>query len=150
MYKSLQKRKAASSSEKHQERSTDSNRILLANALETTVQNDIEAKKLAEYKEKINLIDAEQQKLAELNAEIKELSFSKGKRDTEKLKSLRFDAVQAANRINTFDRQLLNLESAKVLKRVLEREKGLARKRQKQENVQALKEYREKFEAEKQ
>lgn len=150
LYKSLQKRKAASSSEKHQERSTDSNRFLLANALETTVQNDIEAKKLAEYKEKINLIDAEQQKLAEINAEIKELSFSKGKRDTEKLKSLRFDAVQAANRINTFDRQLLNLESTKVLKRVLEREKGLARKRQKQENVQTLKEYREKFEAEKQ
>lgn len=150
LYKSLQKRKAAGSSEKRQERSTDSNRILLANALETTVQNDIEAKKLAEYKEKINLIDAEQQKLAEINAEIKELSFSKGKRDTEKLKSLRFDAVQAANRINTFDRQLLNLESTKVLKRVLEREKGLARKRQKQENVQTLKEYREKFEAEKQ
>ena len=126
----------------YSERNTDSNRSLLANALETTVQNDAEAQKLAQYKEKIALIDAEQQKLAEINAQIKELSFAKGKRDNEKLKSLRFDAVQAANRINTFDRQLLNLESTKVLKAVLQREKGLAMKRQKQKNVEALKEYR--------
>ena len=126
----------------YSERNTDSNRSLLANALETTVQNDAEAQKLAQYKEKIALIDAEQQKLAEINAQIKELSFSKGKRDAEKLKSLRFDAVQAANRINTFDRQLLNLESTKVLKAVLQREKGLAMKRQKQKNAEALKEYR--------
>ena len=128
-------------------RNTDSNRSLLANALETTVQNDIEANKLKEYKEKIALIDAEHQKLAEINAQIKELSFSKGERDTAKLKSLRFDAVQAANRINTFDRQLLNLESTKVLKRVLEREKGLARKKQKQKNAEVLKDYRDRYEA---
>ena len=131
----------------YSERNTDSNRSLLANALETTVQNDIEANKLKEYKEKIALIDAEQQKLAEINAQIKELSFSKGERDTAKLKSLRFDAVQAANRINTFDRQLLNLESTKVLKRVLEREKGLARKKQKQKNAEVLKDYRDRYEA---
>ncbi len=135
---------------RYSERNTDSNRSLLANALETTVQNDIEAQKLAQYKEKIDLIDAEQRKLAEINAEIRELSFSKGKRDAERLKSLRFDAVQTANRINTYDRQLLNLESTKVLKGVLEREKGLARKRQKQQNAEVLKQYREKANEERQ
>lgn len=134
----------------YSERNTDSNRSLLANALETTVQNEIEANKLKEYKDKIALIDAEQQRLSEINAEIRELSFSKGPRDNERLKALRFDAVQAANRINTYDKQLLNLESTKVLKRVLEREKALARKRQKQKNAEVLKEYREKFEADKQ
>ena len=128
----------------YSERKTDSNRSLLANALETTVQNDVEAQKLAQYKEKIALIDAEQQRLSEINAEIRELSFSKGKRDEARLKSLRFDAVQAANRINTYDRQLLTLESTKVLKAVLDREKGLARKRQKQQNAEALKQYKEK------
>ena len=128
----------------YSERNTDSNRSLLANALETTVQNEIEANKLKEYKDKIALIDAEQTKLAEINAEIRELSFAKGKRDTERLKALRFDAVQAANRINTYDRQLLNLESTKVLKEVLKREKGLAMKRQKQKNAEAQKAYREK------
>ena len=130
---------------RYSERSTDSNRSLLANALETTVQNDLEAQKLKVYKEKISLIDAEQQKLAEINAEIRELSFAKGKRDTERLKALRFDAVQTANRINTYDRQLLNLESTKVLKAVLEREKGLAMKRQKQKNAEVQKAYREKI-----
>ena len=130
---------------RYSERSTDSNRDLLANALETTVQNDLEAQKLKLYKEKISLIDAEQQKLAEINAEIRELSFAKGKRDTERLKALRFEAAQTANRINTYDRQLLNLESTKVLKAVLNREKGLAMKRQKQKNAEVQKAYREKI-----
>jgi hypothetical protein len=129
----------------YSERNTDSNRSLLANALETTVQNEVEANKLKEYKAKISLIDAEQQKLQEINAEIREISFSKGKRDTERLKSLRFEAAQTANRINTYDRQLLNLESTKVLKRVLEREKGLARKRQKAKNAETMVQYREKI-----
>ena len=128
----------------YSERKTDSNRSLLANALETTVQDESEAQKLKQYKEKIDLIDAEQQKLAEINAEIRELSFAKGARDEKRLKSLRFDAVQAANRINTYDRQLLNLESTKVLKKVLEREKALARKKQKAENAEVLKEYKQK------
>lgn len=37
-----------------------SNRSLLANALESVAQNDIERNKLAQYKEKIALIEAEQ------------------------------------------------------------------------------------------
>lgn len=41
------------------------------------------------------------------------MSFSKGKRDTAKLKELRDEAAKTANRINTYDRQLLNLESTK-------------------------------------
>lgn len=104
---------AASVKQKFSERNTDSNRILLANALETAAQNEIEANKLREYKEKIALIDAEQQKLSELNSQIREMSFSKGKRDTAKLKELRDEAAKTANRINTYDRQLLNLESTK-------------------------------------
>lgn len=131
----------------YSERNTDSNRSLLASALETTAQNEAEANKLKEYKAKIDLIDAEQKKLAEINAEIRELSFSAGKRDAKRLKALRFDAAQAANRINTYDRQLLNLESTKVLKAVLDREKGLARKKQKKENAAVIADYRAKYEA---
>lgn len=44
--------------QKFSTRTTDSNRILLAGALESTVQNETEANKLREYKEKIALIDA--------------------------------------------------------------------------------------------
>ena len=54
------------------------NRTLLANALESVAQNDIEKTKLAQYKEKIELIESEQAKLSELRAKIKELSFATG------------------------------------------------------------------------
>ena len=114
-------------------------RTLLANALETTAQNDVERTKLKQYKEKIDLLNAEEQKLHDLREQIKELSFKKGQRDTEAIKSLQFEANQAANRINTYDRQLLNLESTKALKGVLEREKEQARKRAEQKAEQRRK-----------
>lgn len=131
---------------KYQDRGTDSysNRSLLAGALETAAQNDIEREKLRQYKEKIDLINSEEQKLHDLRAQIKELSFKKGPRDTQAIKNLQFEANQAANRINTYDRQLLNLESTKALKGVLEREKAQARKRDAQKYKEALERYREK------
>ena len=130
----------------YQDRNPDSfsNRSLLANALETAAQNDIEREKLKQYKEKIDLINSEEQKLHEVREKIKELSFKKGPRDTEAIKSLQFEANQSANRINTYDRQLLNLESTKALKGVLEREKEQARKRAEQKGKEALARYREK------
>lgn len=130
----------------YQDRNPDSysNRSLLANALETAAQNDIERQKLSLYKQKIDLINSEEQKLLELRTKIKELSFAKGKRDTEAIKKLQFEANQAANRINTYDKQLLNLESTKALRGVLEREKALARKRDAQKYKEAVDRYREK------
>lgn len=121
-----------------------SNRSLLANALESVAQNDIERNKLKEYKGKIALIESEQAKLAEVKAQIKELSFAKGKRDTEAIKKLQFEANQSANRINTYDRQLLNLEATAALKGVLQREKQLAYKKAEREGKDALAKYREK------
>ena len=128
------------------DRDTDSvsNRSLLANALESVAQNDIERGKLKQYKEKIALIESEQAKLAEIRAKIKELSFAKGARDTQAIKSLQFEANQTANRINTYDKQLLNLESTKALKDVLQREKEMAYKRAEKRGKEALSAYREK------
>jgi DNA-cytosine methyltransferase len=124
----------------YSERDTDavSNRTLLANALESVAQNDIEKTKLTQYKEKIALIEAEQKALAETRAKIKALSFAKGARDTEAINKLQFKANQMANRINTYDKQLLNLESTKALKGVLEREKATLRKRLEQKGKEAL------------
>jgi hypothetical protein len=107
-------------------------------------QNDIERNKLKEYKGKIALIESEQAKLAETKAKIKELSFAKGRRDTEAIKKLQFEANQSANRINTYDRQLLNLEATAALKGVLQREKQLAYKKAEKEGKEALAKYREK------
>lgn len=134
---------------RYSDRDTESvsNRSLLANALEGVAQNDIEKRKIEEYKGKISLIEAEEKKLSELNAQIKELSFAKGKRDTKKINDLRFEAQQASNRINTYDRQLLRLEASKPLQDVLTREKKMAYDRAKQKGDEALAAYRLKAEA---
>lgn len=77
-----------------------SNRSLLANAFEGVAQNDFEKQKIQEYKEQIELLDAQEQKLSELNAQIKELSFAKGKRDTVKIRQLRDEAIKTAHNIS--------------------------------------------------
>ena len=117
-----------------------SNRSLLANALESVAQNDIERKRLQEYKEKISLINAEEENLRALN---KQLRIEK---DPKNIRMLQFEANQSANRINTYDRQLLRLEASKPLKDVLTREKKMAYDRGVQKGKEALEAYRERAE----
>lgn len=119
-----------------------SNRSLLANALESTAKDDIERKKIREYKEKIELLNAEEQKLQDLNAQVKELYFAKGPRDKAKIRALREEAVKTANRINTYDRMLLRLEASQPLQNVLEREKKAAYRKAEQKGKEALEAYR--------
>ena len=130
----------------YQERTEDSvsNRSLLANAFEGVAQTDAERNKIQEYQSKIELIEAEEKKLGDLNAQIKELSFAKGPRDAKKIKKLQIEATQTANRINTYDKQLLRLEASKPLQDVLDREKKKAYKRAEQRGREALAEYKEK------
>lgn len=120
-----------------------SNRSLLANALEGATQNDIEAKRLAEYKKNIDLLNAEEQKLAEVRQKIHELSFAKGTRDTVTINNLQDTATRISNRISTYDKKLLNLEATAPLKALLEREKAMARKMEKQKAAEELAKYRE-------
>ena len=110
----------------------------LANALESITENEIEKKKLAEYKAKIEKMNAETEKLAQLKAEIKELTFGKGEKNPEKLKNLRSEATKTENRINIYDKQLLNLEATTALKNVLQREKQKAYKRAAEKGREAL------------
>ena len=121
-----------------------SNRSLLANAFEGIAKNDIERQKIQEYKGKIDLINAEERKLSELNEKIKDLSFSKGPKDTKAIRDLQFEAKQTANRISTYDKQLLRLEASKPLQDVLTREKKMAYQRAEKKGKEALEAYREK------
>ena len=129
----------------YQDRDTDSvsNRSLLANAFEGVAQNDIERNKIQEYKGKISLINAEERKLSELNEKIKELSFAKGPKDTKAIRDLQFEARQTANRINTYDKQLLRLEASKPLQDVLTREKKIAYQKAEKKGKEALAAYKE-------
>lgn len=119
------------------------NRTILANAMETAAQNDVEKKYVDDYRKNIDKLNAEEQKLGELRAEIKKLSFAKGPRDTTKLKSLQDEATKTANRINVYDKKLLKLEAAKPLKDVIERERSKARKAQIEKGKESLERSRE-------
>ena len=115
-----------------------SNREILANALESIAQNEIEQNKLKEYKANISKMNTESAKLAELKKEIKELTFGKGEKNPEKLKALNAEATKTENRINLYDKKLLSLETASVLKDVLEREKRKAYSRAAQKGREAM------------
>ena len=117
-------------------------RALLANAFEGIITNDIEKRKIQEYKGNVEMLNAEEQKLHELRAQIKELSFAKGKRDTKKIKELQFDAAHTANRIATLDKMLLRLEAAAPLQNILKREKEMAYKRAEQKGKEDLEAYK--------
>lgn len=118
-------------------------RTLLSNALATTAQNEIESKYITQYQEKIATINAEQAKLTELRARIKELSFAPGPKNADQIRKLQEEATKIANRISTYDKQLLKLEATKPLRQVLDREKAKAKKKAEKEGREALDAYRE-------
>jgi hypothetical protein len=120
-----------------------SNRDLLANAFEGIAKNDLEKRKIREYKSQIDQINAEERKLSDLRRKIKDLSFAKGKRDTESIRALRDDATKTANRINTMDKILLRLEASKPLQDVLSRENERVRAEERQKAQEAVNAYRD-------
>jgi len=82
-------------------------RGVLANALEAVVQNPAERELLEKYRGKLAQMEEQEQRLREVNAQIRELSFAKGPRDKAQLQALREEAAKARNRLNTYDKQLL-------------------------------------------
>jgi hypothetical protein len=103
------------------------NRTLLANALESVAQNDVERSWLAKYKAQIGELNAMQNELSELRAEIQKTRFTTGK-DRSKLPALENQADILAEKINRADRKLLNLEVSKPLQKVIDRERAKAYK----------------------
>lgn len=110
------------SQEKFSLKSIPNNRVLLANALETVTQNDIERKYIRDYKAQIGMLEEQQEKLKKINEEIGILSFAPGKRDTARLKELIEERIKTQNRINIYDKKLLRLEATKPLQNVINAE----------------------------
>lgn len=128
---------------KTQERNTDSNRYLLATALESAAKNEIELKYLKQFKEGVAQIDALETHLREVNAKIREISFSKGSRDKAELAKLRDEATKTVNRISNYDNRLLRLEANEPIKKLLGRERAKAYAKAKQEDRESFRKYRE-------
>ena len=130
-----------------QQKKTVSNREILASTLEgaidsSTPEGEITLKKLKEYRDKIELIEKEEARLAEIKAEIKKISFTKGA-DRSRLKELNDEKIKTANRISIYDRQLLRLEAMKPITDLLTREKEKARKAAEKKGREAMARYRE-------
>ena len=111
-------------SKKMSERNLDAvtNREVLATALESAAQNDIERERLAEYKAEIGKYEGLQEELRGVRAEITEIYNSTGKRDTARLRAMKDRATELETNISTYDKKLLRLEAAKPLRNVLKRE----------------------------
>lgn len=99
-----------------------STRDLLARTDVATVKNETAKKKLAGYQKTLEVMTAEEQKLREIRAEIKELSFAKGPRDTKKLKDLKSEAAKISNHLSVYEGQLQRME--KELQSVVKRERA--------------------------
>ena len=97
-------------------------RDLLSGTDVATVKNEVTKKKLAGYQKTLEVMTAEEQKLREIRAEIKELSFDKGTRDTKKLKDLKSEAAKISNHLSVYEGQLQRME--KELQSVVKRERA--------------------------
>lgn len=128
----------------YSEREDLSNRTLLANALGTVAKNEAERQKLNEYKTKIGLMEQAEGLLSRYKKQIKELSFAKGKRDTEKIRSLQDNVRKVEAVITKYDGQLFRLEASEALRNVLSREVAKAKRIEAKKYVESLNEYRQK------
>lgn len=118
--------------EKLSERNTEYTSRSLLEALEETVQTSEELNRLAEYRKNLDAVEGYEARLAEVREEIKEMSFSKGKRDSEWKKRytvLRLEANDLTTKVDNHTRKLLRLESTKELKRLFDSEKNKAARR---------------------
>ena len=121
-----------------------STRSLLANALESVAQHEVELKKLQEYKAKIADVEAREARLQEIYG-----MLYPGSADmpAQQKRELQQEAVKIRNAITIIDKQLFRLEATKPLQNVLNRERNRVRKEMRE---QVKKEVAETKETEKQ
>ena len=117
-------------------------RTLLTNALENAAVTEDEKNFLKAYKNQIDILNKQTKRLAEIKAEIKDISFGKGK-DRSKLPGLKESARKFERAISAKDKQLLKLEATTPLQKVLDREKAAVKKKALQKGREALEAFKE-------
>ena len=113
-------------------------RELLANALENVTQNAAEKENLKKYKKEIDGLNEQERKLWDLKRQMWEKSFQNGTKDKAELRKLKDEITKTENRINLYDRRLLNLEATKALHDLVVREKKAAYKAAAEKGREAL------------
>lgn len=127
-----------------QDRNTDSNREILATALESTIKNDTERQYIKNYRDNIDKLYDLDKKLDIVNGALKEMYFAPGNKPTSTIKELQQQANGIRKQMKRYENNLLKLESTKTLKNFVERENKAAATKQRQIDAQRLKEYRTK------
>lgn len=121
-----------------------SDRELLANALDSVTQNELERNYLSKYRKRIDSLNEMNVELAEVRSELSGLPRSGGGDSVVYAReNLQKKIKVLEGKINAADKRLLNFEATKALKAVAEREKLNAMQKAKQEGREALKDYRE-------
>lgn len=127
-----------------QDRNTDSNREILATALESTIKNDTERQYIKNYRDNIDKLYDLDKKLDVVNGALKEMYFMPGNKPTSTIKDLQKQANGIRIQMKRYENNLLKLESTKTLKNFVERENKAAATKQRHIDAQRLKEYRTK------
>ena len=95
--------------------------VALANSLQDGVQNDAEYAALERVKGNAESIVQKYDELSKLKAELKDVSFSEGPRDTARITELRNEIDSVNRSINYLERGLTNARTAAPFKNMLQR-----------------------------
>ena len=129
-------------------------RELLANAFLEVAKTEEERQRVMNYQENVDKLNDKSTVLRMLKNQLKELMFSPGPRDNEKIEILKKKIKSTENSIQYYDKQLISLEASKPIRDVMYRERNRAKQRQNEYNKKAnqtakdervKREYREKI-----
>lgn len=107
-------------------------RAELAEKLMELTSNPIEEERLTDYIANAKNLDKLQAKLQKLNSELKKLPAADKATDKatkEKIEALRLEAQKTANRLDTYERKLVNLEATAPIKALMQRQSDRAYQR---------------------
>lgn len=107
-------------------------RAELAGKLMELTNNPIEVERLTDYIDNAKNLDELQTKLQKLNNELKKLPAEDKATDRvtkEKIAALRLEAQKTANRLDTYERKLVNLEATAPIKALMQRQSDMAYRR---------------------
>ena len=97
------------------------NIVALANSLQDGVQNDAEYAALERVKSNAENIVQKYDELSKLKAELKDVSFSEGSRDTARINELRNEIDSVNRSLNSLERGLTNARTAAPFKDMMQR-----------------------------
>ena len=96
-------------------------RQMLLNTVEGMVKSSAEWEQLQKYRKMIKELNATEEHLERIKAELKRLYFAEGSRDTALISSLQEQQRKAVAKLNRYDGMLISLENTKPIRDIVKR-----------------------------